>query len=222
MGFCDPVQGRWHKILLNQHAGARHITDPFSGVDFDSDQVQAVINTLLNIPGITWTAGQQRVIESLREFPERLLLIQGFPGTGTTLNLMGIADVCRLLGIHVLYATPTHFEGDATCDTADKFMQLSEGHLAKSYGVPSKHLEGHVIRLAMNEERTLIASYPPEEQIAKSKGDLYDLIDDDFMDPEGEEVDMLAEIRRFTSMLQEKSFRQFSDEDKRKTLLTFK
>lgn len=36
--------------------------------------------------------------------------------------------------------------------------------------------ESHVIRLAINEERTLIASYPSEEQIAKSKGDLYDLI----------------------------------------------
>ncbi|RLL94336.1 hypothetical protein CFD26_100743 [Aspergillus turcosus] len=98
--LCDPVQERWHKLLLNQPAaGARHIIDPFSGLDFDSEEVETAINTVLNIPGITWTAAQRKVIESLREFPERLLLIQGFPGTGKTLTLMGIAAVCRLLGI---------------------------------------------------------------------------------------------------------------------------
>ncbi|PLB34583.1 AAA domain-containing protein [Aspergillus candidus] len=300
--LCYPAQERWHRILLNQHAGARRIIDPFSGLDFDSEEVETAIDTVLNIPGITWTAGQRKVIESLREFPERLLLIEGFPGTGKSLTLMGIAAVCRLLDIHVIYTTPTHFAGDAACETADKFMQLShmsmdvlrvyrpvsearafqthgrdtrkevtddeehenfdpseftqmgpmpqsaiedesfipmnvssdsqvlisqlinnmkEDHFAKSYGVPSKSLESHVIRLAMNEERTLVASYPSEEQIAKSKGDLYDLIEDG-LDPEGEEVDMLAEIRKFTSMLQEKNFRQFSDEEKRKALLAFK
>ncbi|KAF7130993.1 hypothetical protein CNMCM5793_003928 [Aspergillus hiratsukae] len=40
----------------------------------------------------------------------------------------------------------------------------------------------------MNEQRTLIASYLSEEQIAMSKGDLYDLIEDGFLDSKGEEV----------------------------------
>ncbi|RHZ51510.1 hypothetical protein CDV55_100513 [Aspergillus turcosus] len=66
---------------------------------------------------------------------------------------------------------------------------MKEDHFAKSYGVPSKSLESHVIRLAMNEERTLIASYPSEKQIAMSKGDLYDLIEDGSLDPTGEEVE---------------------------------
>ncbi|RHZ61283.1 hypothetical protein CDV55_103259 [Aspergillus turcosus] len=50
---------------------------------------------------------------------------------------------------------------------------MKEDHFANSYGVPSKSLESHVIRFAMNEERTLIACYPSEEQIARSKGTRY-------------------------------------------------
>ncbi|KAF9889340.1 hypothetical protein FE257_007450 [Aspergillus nanangensis] len=174
---------------------------------------------------------------------------------GKTLTLMGIAAVCRLLGIDVIYTTQTHFTGNAACETADKFVQLShipldvlrftqmgpmpqsaikdenfvpmdvssesqmlmsrfisnmrENHFTKSYGVPSKSLESHgkehhltavspqarrvrlfvhhpavflhilwviVIRLAIKAERQLISSYPSEEQIAQSKGDLYDMI----------------------------------------------
>lgn len=38
--LCDPIQDRWHKLLLNQHAGARRIVDPFSGLDFDSEEVE--------------------------------------------------------------------------------------------------------------------------------------------------------------------------------------
>jgi hypothetical protein len=66
------------------------------------------INAVLNIPGITWTAAQQEVAKSLLEFPDRLLFIQGFPRTGKALTLMGITAVCRLLGIHGIYTTPTH------------------------------------------------------------------------------------------------------------------
>ncbi|PLN80884.1 AAA domain-domain-containing protein [Aspergillus taichungensis] len=116
---------------------------------------------------------------------------------------------------------PMNVSSDSQILISQLINNMKEDHFAKSYGVPSKSLESHVIRLAMNEERTLVASYPSEEQIAKSKGDLYDLIEDG-LDPQGEEVDMLAEIRKFTSTLQERSFRQFSDEEKRKALLAFK
>jgi hypothetical protein len=34
-----------------------------------------VINAVLNIPGMTWTAAQQEVIKSLLEFPGRPLFI---------------------------------------------------------------------------------------------------------------------------------------------------
>jgi hypothetical protein len=51
--LSGPIQERWHKLLLNQPAGARHIIDPFSGLDFDFEDVETAINTVLNIPGIT-------------------------------------------------------------------------------------------------------------------------------------------------------------------------
>ncbi|KAF4165466.1 hypothetical protein CNMCM6936_007808 [Aspergillus lentulus] len=72
------------------------------------ERIETAINAVLNIPGITWTAALQEVSKSLLEFPDRLLFIQGFPGTGKTLTLTGITAVCRLLDIHGIYTTPTH------------------------------------------------------------------------------------------------------------------
>jgi hypothetical protein len=74
------------------------------------------INAVLNIPGsITWTAAQQEVIKSLLEFPDRLLFIQGFPGTDKSLALMGITAVCPSAR-HSRHLYHSH---------SDKFMQLT-------------------------------------------------------------------------------------------------
>lgn len=85
----------------------------------------AATDKVVDISGIAWSDGQNKVIQSLDSFPQGLLLIQGFPGTEKTLTLMGISAVCRLLGIHVIYTTPMHFAADAACLTADNFMQIS-------------------------------------------------------------------------------------------------
>lgn len=60
-----------------------------------------------------------------------------------------------------------------------------------------------------------------QEQIARSNGDLFDELESGALDPEGEEVDMLAEACRYLDILRAKPFCHFEDDDKRKALLAF-
>lgn len=74
----------------------------------------------------------------------------------------------------------------------------------------------HDRRVASDSSQTLISNYPSDEQIAISKGDFFELFESDGFNPEGEEVDMLAEVRRYVNLLQVKPFGEFVEEDRHK------
>ncbi|KAI9034882.1 uncharacterized protein KD926_005158, partial [Aspergillus affinis] len=72
-------------------SGARQAINPFAVLVSNPGEIEAAINIVLNVPGITWKASQHNVIKSLSRFPDRFLIVQGFPGTGKTLTLIPVA-----------------------------------------------------------------------------------------------------------------------------------
>ncbi|PIG88248.1 hypothetical protein AARAC_005938 [Aspergillus arachidicola] len=99
---------------------------------------------------------------------------------------------------------------------------IKDESMSRYYGIPAKSLEAHVFRLAYTEGRQLIDTFPSEEQMARSRGDLFDSIEAGDLDPEGEEAGMLQVLRDYAELIQKQSFRQLDDDIKRKALLAFK
>ncbi|KAE8328134.1 hypothetical protein BDV39DRAFT_204253 [Aspergillus sergii] len=62
----------------------------------------------------------------------------------------------------------------------------------------------------------------PGVYLARSRAELLDALESGKLDPVGEEVNMLAKVRRYIELLRTMSFRDFSTEDKSKALLAFK
>lgn len=92
---------RWHPILLNQRAGLREMIDPTAGLGLASEEIDKVISSILNHKKLNWSADQKQCIASCRSFPERVLIIQGFPGTGKTFVIVGMMVIYAKLGLHI-------------------------------------------------------------------------------------------------------------------------
>ncbi|PLB54139.1 hypothetical protein P170DRAFT_482551 [Aspergillus steynii IBT 23096] len=71
-------------------------------------------------------------------------------------------------------------------DYDEEYENLDHLELTEMGLIP--HVYGTDRSKAMSFNRLLIASFPSEDQIAKSRGDLYNLIEDGTLDPEGDEV----------------------------------
>jgi hypothetical protein len=112
---------KWHKVLLNQYAGRRTVYDPTDCLNLESSQIDDTIRSVLEIPGIEWAEDQKKCIKACRHFPERILIVEGFPGTGKTYTLVAMAYIYLTLGMHVIVSTPSHFAADAFCETVDQF-----------------------------------------------------------------------------------------------------
>jgi DNA polymerase III delta prime subunit len=113
------------------------------------------------------------------------------------------------------------FSAEAQLQMVQLVKAIKDDAFTKSYGITTKSLEAHVIRAAKDTSQTLMARYPSPEQIAISRGNLFELLESDGFNPEGEDVDMLAELRHYVNLLQEQPFGDFEEEDRRKALLTF-
>lgn len=118
---------KWHRLLLNQHAGPRKIYDPTLSSGLSTYEIDGVIRGVLYHPKLDWSEDQKSCIKAVRRFPERLLMIEGFPGTGKTYTLAAMASIFLSLGLHVLVSAPTHAAGDAFSNTMDKYNADANG-----------------------------------------------------------------------------------------------
>jgi hypothetical protein len=89
-----PYVHHWLKLLLNQHAGKREIRDPTTCLDLINSAIEKVA------PNVNWTDDQLACLRSARSFPDRLSMIQGFPGCGKTFTSVGLGQIYRNLGMH--------------------------------------------------------------------------------------------------------------------------
>ncbi|KKZ64960.1 hypothetical protein EMCG_09141 [[Emmonsia] crescens] len=124
--LCDLAPGgehtaKWRQSLLNQHAGKKDDVDPTDCLDLSKELVDAVVEGFVNDSRFDWSDEQKACLRACRAFPGGILLIQGFPGAGKTFTIVTLGKLFNLLGIHVIYSTPTHYAGDAIAETIDKF-----------------------------------------------------------------------------------------------------
>lgn len=128
--LCDLAPGgehtaKWRQSLLNQHAGKKDDVDPTDCLDLSKELVDAIVEGFVNDPRFDWSDEQKACLRACRAFPGGILLIQGFPGAGKTFTIVALGKLFNLLGIHVIYSTPTHYAGDAIAETIDKFDAIA-------------------------------------------------------------------------------------------------
>ncbi|KAJ9246999.1 hypothetical protein DTO207G8_8459 [Paecilomyces variotii] len=152
---ADHLQ-RWRKLFLNQHSGERPRIDPTKCLEKSDEEIDNVIQSMIDLPKMSWSEEQVQCLKSCRSFPEGMLLMQGFPGAGKTYTLVAMAKIFLDLGMHVIFSTPTHYAADAICQTMEKFngdtgsrldplrtyRESSEVHALKSRGIEDPHVSG--------------------------------------------------------------------------------
>ncbi|KAL4965172.1 uncharacterized protein BDV14DRAFT_60003 [Aspergillus stella-maris] len=100
---------------------------------------------------------------------------------------------------------------------------LKKQNSTKGYRMPNQSLEAHVFKLAYTRGRTLMASFPTEEQIEAAKTRFWvESLESGEIIPNEPAVDMLAVLRRYADMLKESTFRDLDETFASQALLAFK
>lgn len=101
--------------------------------------------------------------------------------------------------------------------------ELKKHNATKGYCMPDQSLEAHVFRLAYTEGRTVMASFPTEEQIEAANTRFWvDSVENGEIIPGGPPVDMLAVLRLYADMLKESAFGGLEEGFASQALLAFK
>ncbi|KAL2870265.1 uncharacterized protein BJX67DRAFT_378251 [Aspergillus lucknowensis] len=158
----EPQLARFSTLLLNRNyqQKRKRYNDPLDSLEISDEVIKNAINVVTSVEGITWSSSQLLCLQKhVRNFPNDLLIIQGYPGTGKTLTLIGLASIYRSLGLHVIMTAPTHFAADAICEGIQKwerlsgtelkplrvYRPLSESGAFRNYGKSFTNLEGDTV-----------------------------------------------------------------------------
>ncbi|KAB8225275.1 hypothetical protein BDV33DRAFT_198654 [Aspergillus novoparasiticus] len=124
----EPELTCFSRLLLNQqyHLKSKRFNDPLASLDLSDEVVKDAVKRVISVRGIVWSESQRSCLQTyVRNFADNLLIIQGYPGTGKTLTLIGLASIYLALGLHVMVTAPTHYAADAICQGIQKWETLS-------------------------------------------------------------------------------------------------